>query len=167
MAEAAPVQGRVLELGCGAGAYSRRLVAAGAEAVVAVDRSAAMLRAASAPGVEPLNADAALLSLPERFGLVVSAGMLEFVPDPGAVLRVVRAHLTPDGRAVLLVPRDGWLGDRYRAWHGSHGVPVRLFSRASLTAAADAAGLRVERAREVAPFALVARLRAREVGCAS
>lgn len=157
---ASPVPARVLELGCGAGDYTRRLLAAGAIEVVAVDRSPAMLRRAAGEGVRQVQCDAADLRLDDTFPLVFSAGMLEFVPDAAAVFAVAAAHAAPDAALVLFVPVVGLAGERYRAWHASHGVDVRLFDEAALRDLGAASGWQMTSTRRVWPFGLVARFRA-------
>jgi SAM-dependent methyltransferase len=152
-----PVPSPVLELGCGAGDYTRRLLAAGAREVVAVDRSLAMLDRARGDGVRTILSDAAHLSLSETFPLVFSAGMLEFVPDPTAVFAVAAAHAQPDAALVMFVPVVGVAGERYRAWHASHGVVVQLFDERALEGLGAAWGWRLVATRRVWPFGLAAR----------
>jgi SAM-dependent methyltransferase len=158
MAMVGGVPPRALELGCGSGAYTRRLRAAGASEVVAVDRAPAMVAAAAGPGVRGVVADAAELALGEVFDLVLCAGMLEFVDRPERVLARAADHLAAAGRVVLFVPRPGLGGRAYQAWHAGHGVPVRLFDEAAVDALARGAGLRVTASRRVLPFGLAARL---------
>jgi ubiquinone/menaquinone biosynthesis C-methylase UbiE len=153
-----PTSGRVLELGCGAGAYTRRLLAAGASEVVAVDRAAAMAALAAGPGVRTVVADATKLALGERFPIILCAGMLEFVDDVGAVMATMERHLAPGGRAVVFVPRRCLAGHLYRAWHLRHGLAGRLFDLDALASAGREAGLAIHTARDVLPFGLVARL---------
>jgi len=157
LALASPVPARVLELGCGAGDYTRRLLAAGAMEVVAVDRSPAMLTRAGGARVRQVQCDAADLSLNDTFPLVFSAGMLEFVPDPAAVFSVATAHAAPDAALTLFVPVTGLAGERYRAWHASHGVVVRLFDEGALRELGAAAGWTLTATRRVWPFGLAAR----------
>ena len=161
LAVSAPVPARVLELGCGAGDYTRRLLAAGAQEVVAVDRSSAMLRRAAGVGVRQVQSDAADLCLNDTFPLVFSAGMLEFVPDPSAVFAVAAGHAEPDAALVLFVPVAGMAGERYRRWHADHGVVVRLFDERSLQDLAAPSGWQLRAARRVWPFGLAARFSAR------
>jgi SAM-dependent methyltransferase len=94
--------GLVVELGCGSGALTRHLVAAG-HRVVATDASAAMLDLAceNAPGVEDLR----LLVLPDddvpRADAIVSVGhVISYLPDEPALDRAlvaVAGALAPDG----------------------------------------------------------------------
>jgi len=97
-----PVSGLVLELGCGSGALTRHLVAAG-HRVVATDASPAMveLTRANVPGV----VDARVLVLPDdplpRADAVVSVGhVLNYLPSKEAVeaaLVAIADALEPGG----------------------------------------------------------------------
>ena len=105
LAKLRPVRERggvVLELGCGSGALTRHLVAAG-HRVIATDASPAMLALAreAVPGVEAFRR----LALPDdqlpAADAVVSVGhVLSYLPDAPAVeraFRAVAAALRPDG----------------------------------------------------------------------
>jgi trans-aconitate methyltransferase len=155
------VRGRtVLELGCGAGHYTRLLLAAGASRVVAVDLSPAMLSAAPTERTIRVRADAARVALRAPAGAVLAAGLLEFVDDPAAVLANARRNAAAGTPLVLLVPGGGLPARGYRAWHRRHAVAARLYDRGSLEALATGEGWRVETTRAVWPFTLVARLAA-------
>ncbi len=148
---------RVLELGAGAGHYTRLLLTLGAAEVVAVDLSEAMV--AQLPrGARGLVADAAELRLDERFHHVLSAGMLEFVPDPASVLHNAARHTLPGGTLTLLVPHSGALGWAYHRYHRSHGVTAQTFSPTDLASLAEHTGWRLLHTRRVLPIALVASL---------
>jgi SAM-dependent methyltransferase len=144
----------VLELGCGAGRFTRRLVAGGAR-VVAVDLSDEMLARVPEERVRRVQGDAATVDVGRVFERVLSAGMLEFVPDPAAVLANAARHAEPGARLVLLVPRTGLLGTAYRLWHRAHGVDVRLFDRIAVRRLVTEAGFRVDDLRRVPPFGFV------------
>lgn len=104
----------VLDLACGEGFYSRRLKAAGAERVVGIDISTAMIELAQIQereeplGIEYLCADVGALDrrdLGGPFDLVTAAYLLHYAPDEGALARMctnIAAALTPGGRFVAL-----------------------------------------------------------------
>lgn len=100
----APAAGeRILDLGCGDGTLSLRLMAAGAT-VVGVDSAPAMVRAALAKGVDARLGDAEHLGeiLPgEHYDAVFSNAALHWVRDQDAMLRGVAALLLPGGRFVF------------------------------------------------------------------
>jgi SAM-dependent methyltransferase len=103
------VRGRAtLDLGCGTGYGSARLVKAGAASVVGLDRdrrSIAYARARYGTAVRFLEADAQ--SLPAGLGpfeAIVSSNVFEHLPSPPAALDGVRSHLAPEGVFVLVVP---------------------------------------------------------------
>lgn len=153
------VEGKsVLELGCGAGYYTRCLLGAGARHIVAVDISDRMLSALPPLRVEPVRADAAQLNLGRHFDLIVSAGMLEFVPDPEAVLLAAAYHADPGTVFLLLFPTRSLLGRIYALFHLSHGITISLFDRDRLARIAQRSGWALERIAPASPFSACARL---------
>lgn len=96
----APQQGEhILDLGCGEGALTEKLVAAGA-IVVAVDASAEMIAAARARGLDAHVMDGQKLVFGPEFDAVFSNAALHWMLDPGAVAAGVFAALKPGGRFV-------------------------------------------------------------------
>jgi SAM-dependent methyltransferase len=99
---------RVADLGSGVGRIVRMLMAAGATHVTALEPSQGVqalrrnvaefgdrVRVLHAPG-EALPADLGL-------DFVTAIGVIQFIPDPGPVLRAARAALRPGGRLVVWV----------------------------------------------------------------
>jgi ubiquinone/menaquinone biosynthesis C-methylase UbiE len=101
--------GRVLDVGCGAGAFAARL-ADRAEHVDAVDESAAMIESArrrTPANVTCIHADVMKLSLPaERYDAIVSITALHHLPLADA-LRHLAPALRPGGvLAAVILPRS-------------------------------------------------------------
>lgn len=90
---------RVLDLGCGDGAFTEKVVATGAD-VVGVDASVDMVAAARSRGLDARVADAHVLDLGERFDAVISNAALHWMKEPDAVLAAVARSLAPGGRFV-------------------------------------------------------------------
>lgn len=94
---------RILDLGCGEGALTEKLVAAGAE-VVGVDAGADMVRAARARGLDAHVLDGHALdgwaAAQAPFDAVFSNAALHWMTDPDAVFRGVARALKPGGRFV-------------------------------------------------------------------
>lgn len=95
-----PRQGeRILDLGCGDGALTERLVEAGAE-VVGTDFSADMIEGACARGLDARVMDGHALSFDREFDAVFSNAALHWMTRPDAVIAGVAKALKPGGRFV-------------------------------------------------------------------
>ena len=94
---------RILDLGCGEGALTAKLVEAGAE-VVGVDAGADMVRAAKARGIDAHLLDGHALegwaADQAPFDAVFSNAALHWMTDPDAVFRGAARALKPGGRFV-------------------------------------------------------------------
>ena len=98
---------RVLDLGCGTGYGSARLLAAGAVPVVGADPDERSLRYARRrfPGIRFVGVAAE--GLPSDFGtfdLIVAANVLAHLASPESVLDRVKRHLDPSGTFLASVP---------------------------------------------------------------
>lgn len=146
-------------MGAGAGHYSRLALELGAAHVVALDLSGDMLSKLSNPGITTVVGDAASCDLHQKFERIICAGMLEFVPDPGAVLANARRHATGQARLVVLAPAASFGGFLYRRYHRRNGLNIWNFSKEQLLAVAESSGWTLESYQFVWPFTHVARLR--------
>lgn len=90
---------RVLDLGCGDGVLTEKLVAAGCE-VVGVDADPAMVAAARAKGLDARLGDARTLDFACEFDAVFTNAALHWVGEPERVTAGVRRALKPGGRYV-------------------------------------------------------------------
>jgi SAM-dependent methyltransferase len=135
LASLAPQPGElILDIGCGDGTLTSKIVAAGARAI-GLDASEAMVEAARAKGVDAFVADAQALDLDEqasRFGqfdAAFSNAALHWMLDPDAVASGVHALLRPGGRFVGEMGGDGNLallrgGVRAELEARGHPVPA-------------------------------------------
>jgi trans-aconitate methyltransferase len=90
---------RILDLGCGDGALTEKLVAAGA-GVVAVDAAPDMVAAARAKGIDARIMPGQSLRFDREFDAVFSNAALHWMQPPDAVLAGVYRALKPGGRFV-------------------------------------------------------------------
>ena len=90
---------RILDLGCGDGALTEKIAAAGAE-VVAVDSSPEFIAAARTRGLDARLMDGEALTFSDEFDAVFSNAALHWMRDAGAVLDGVSRALKPGGRFV-------------------------------------------------------------------
>jgi len=90
---------RVLDLGCGDGALTEKLVAAGCR-VIAIDSSPEQIGAARARGLDARRGSAEALPFEAEFDAVFSNAVLHWIRDAGAVIASVYRALGPGGRFV-------------------------------------------------------------------
>ena len=91
---------RILDLGCGDGQLSKRIVAAGAS-VAGLDSSPQMAAAAQSLGIDAIVGDAEALPFESQsFDAVFSNAALHWVRDHDAMLSGVKRVLRPGGRFV-------------------------------------------------------------------
>ena len=89
----------ILDLGCGDGVLTQKIVAAGAT-VIAVDAGPDMVAAARARGIDARVMDGQKLTFSGEFDAVFSNAALHWMRDQQAVLAGVRQALKPGGRFV-------------------------------------------------------------------
>lgn len=97
-------EGGVLDLGCGAGAWLRRLEASGYKRLVGVDRDTQPISTAN---LRIMSADLECQNLGldgEKFGLVTLVEVIEHMHNPGALLRVAESHLAEAGAVLITTP---------------------------------------------------------------
>jgi len=90
---------RILDLGCGDGALTVKLVEAGAE-VVGADASEDFIRAARERGIDARLFDGHALTFEKEFDAVFSNAALHWMSQPDAVIAGVARALKPGGRFV-------------------------------------------------------------------
>jgi trans-aconitate methyltransferase len=91
---------RILDLGCGDGALTEKLIATGAK-VVGVDASPNMIAASKKRGLNANLADGYALNFNSEFDAVFSNAALHWMKrDPDAVIQGVHRALKPGGRFV-------------------------------------------------------------------
>src|SRR5687768_4197696 len=89
----------ILDVGCGEGSLTEKIIAAGAT-VVGIDASAEMVAAATARGIDARVIDAQRLRFDREFDAVFSNAALHWVRDHDAMLAGIHRALKPGGRFV-------------------------------------------------------------------
>jgi trans-aconitate methyltransferase len=90
---------RILDLGCGDGALTEKLLARAAS-VLGLDASPDMVAAARARGLDAHVGDGQCLAFSEEFDAVFTNAALHWMPDGAAVIAGVFRSLRPGGRFV-------------------------------------------------------------------
>ena len=143
---APPPAARILEIGCGTGHNLAMLARFGSVDAIELDPAARAV--ASARLGEPVS-DARLPELggiaEDAYDLVALLDVLEHVEDDVAALRSIARRLRvgepgAGGRVLLTVPQFGWMWSGHDVANHHH----RRYSKRTLRAAIEAAGLRVE-----------------------
>lgn len=119
---------RILDLGCGEGALTKRLAASGCE-VVGIDASPEMVEAAVGGGLDARLMDGHSLSFDAEFDAVFSNASLHRMKKPDQVIAGVRRALKNGGR---FVGEFGGHGNIAVVVHG-RGWPWRSADSRSMT----------------------------------
>ena len=90
---------RILDIGCGDGALTERIVAAGVQ-VVGIDPSPELTAAARARGLDVRLFDARTLPFQNEFDAVFTNAVLHWIPELDVVVANVHRALKPHGRFV-------------------------------------------------------------------
>jgi SAM-dependent methyltransferase len=154
-----PHQGRVLDVGCGAGSVAKAVKRERPDLEVAgcdVSRSALDVASAAAEGVDFRLAQAEKLPFADgEFDFVWIFDVLEHVEKPEQVLREVARVLRPGGEFHIVLPLEGqpWTlyqligcGSRWTA-KVRHGGHIQVFSSDRFSGLAAFCGLPVKRSR--------------------
>lgn len=138
--------GRVLDVGCGSGAFLARMRALGWD-VAGVEPDPAA--AAAAKRVHGVDVEGTVDGFAGRqFDAITMHHVIEHLPDPQADVTALAARLAPGGRLVIVTPNIRSAGRRLFGAHWVHWDPPRhlwMFSRPALNRVATSAGLVVER----------------------
>ncbi|MDO6823210.1 malonyl-ACP O-methyltransferase BioC [Marinobacter sp. 1_MG-2023] len=112
----------VLDLGCGTGWFTRKLVGLGCVvSIMGMDLSPGMIGhagASSPSGIDWVVGDAESIPLPDQScDLIFSNLMIQWCTDPAPVLRECRRVLRPGGRLAISTLLEGTLWELDQAWN--------------------------------------------------
>lgn len=137
----------VLDVGCGPGTFLLVALGRGFE-VAGVEPAAEAGEKARELGLDVFTGTVEQFEQQSerRFGMVTSFEVLEHVPDPVAILRVIRRLMSQEGRLIVSVPNvDDPYCLRQRLASTMPPVHINFFNRSSMRRALEAAGFEVER----------------------
>jgi SAM-dependent methyltransferase len=133
-----PKDARILEIGCGTGHNLAMLGQFGTVDAIEIDPAARQI--ASQRLGKPVG-DAPLPGLPgiERgaYDMIAVLDVVEHIEDDVAALEAMKACLKPGGKILIAVPAHQWMWSAHDSVNHHH----RRYSKATLRAAIDAAGL--------------------------
>lgn len=137
-----PNEARILEIGCGTGHNLPMLARFGRVDAIEIDPAA---RAIASDRLGRPVGDAPLPELPgvERsaYDLVAVLDVVEHIEDDIAALAAMRTLLKPGGKILIAVPAHQWMWSAHDIVNHHH----RRYSRKTLAAAIERAGLRPDR----------------------
>jgi SAM-dependent methyltransferase len=153
----------LMDLGCGAGHYVRYALDLKARHVVGVDLSPSMVAALPKKHVTGIVSQAETVTFSRQISRILSAGLLEFVSNPQALLKnALKLVEKENGILVLLVPTANLWGEIYRIFHHRNGFKIHLFSKDSIVALAEQSGWSYSDSRMVPPFSLVCKFKVKQ-----
>jgi SAM-dependent methyltransferase len=123
----------VLDLGCGAGLYSRRFRDLGASRVHATDVSSQMI--SSLEGEENISttiSSVEKLDIGEKFDLIVAAGLVEFLDAPEDLFGTAKRHANAGATLLVLFPCNGLLSKLYKFYHRLNGLQINIIPEREL-----------------------------------
>lgn len=133
---------RMLEIGCGTGAFLRSLAGTPGLELLGSEIYLRGLKSAMARGgggIEFIQLDATRIPFESEFDLVGAFDVIEHIEDDESVLRGIGRALRPGGRLLVTVPQHPFLWSRLdELVHHK-----RRYTRAELVRKVEAAGLRV------------------------
>jgi SAM-dependent methyltransferase len=142
---------RILDIGCGTGLNAEYLAAKG-HTVIGADLSPVAIEKLRAKGFEGMVCDISDEELPwsgGSFDLIFASEVLEHVANTEAFMTEVSRLLRPGGTLVLSTPNSAFWAYRLLGLLGQtaseyqHPGHIRFFSRRSLAAAVECAGLTI------------------------
>ncbi|WP_448501202.1 class I SAM-dependent methyltransferase [Sphingomonas sp.] len=162
---ALPADARILEIGCGTGHNLPMLARFGAVDAIEIDEAAGAIasqRLGRPVGTAPLPALDGVA--PASYDLVAVLDVIEHVGDDVAALKGIARALKPGGAILVTVPAHPWMWSAHDVVNHHH----RRYSKATLAAAIDRAGLRHNGLRYfnslLFPIAVAARLAGKLTG---
>jgi len=145
----------VLDVGSGAGYYTRMALDLGATHVVALDFSQNMINQLPKNNVTGLVGDASQIKLEKRFSHFIMAGLLEFAPDPSAVFANMFIHAQNGADMIVLAPKNNIWGRIYKRYHRRHEISINLFTTEDLLELGERVGWDTVSVKHVFPFSMV------------
>ncbi|MBI2139362.1 class I SAM-dependent methyltransferase [Candidatus Woesearchaeota archaeon] len=146
----------VLDVGCGSGHYGA-LIREAHGVPFGIDIAPKMVLETRKLGIAAEVCNIELERPKGVFDKALCAGALEFMRHPEQGAQNIYESLKRGGVFVCIYPRTSPAGFLYKAFHLSHGVRIRLFSRNGLHRLLAHAGFRIYEDRKADPITNVVR----------
>lgn len=105
---------RVLDFGCGTGAWLERLYACNFRALTGIDRRADDFSATSKAHFICCDLDQPVTAELGTYDLITAIEIIEHVANPEALVALADSHLAPNGWLVITTPNIYSIGTRFR-----------------------------------------------------
>ena len=149
-----PRGSRVLDVGCGTGCNSEIVALDCGAALIGIEPDADRAAEAQKRGLNVIHAYLTEHFFEEHgtFDVILFVDVLEHLANPGAVLKMVRPGLTPNGRIIVSVPNVAHWSVRWQLLRGNFNYEefgimdathLRWFTRYSLTKLFERTGYEV------------------------
>jgi len=96
--------GKILEVGCGKGAFLEQLLKLGKYEVLGIELNSRAISYAYNRGLPVINADIGELEVSDKFNAICLFQVLEHLSEPGKFIEKVISRLKPGGRLIFSVP---------------------------------------------------------------
>lgn len=115
----------ILDLGCGAGYYSKYLIENHQSQIYSYDFSGEMLKQLQGKNINTFEVNLEMITEDQVpfFEYALAMGSLEFVNNLENLMHVLRLKAKKSSHVIILVPQDGIIGFLYRVVHKTWGCP--------------------------------------------
>jgi len=138
----------ILDVGAGAGYYSRVMIKKEAKKVYAVDISKLMLKNLKLKKIVKINKDAEKFKIKKKFYKIICAGLLEFAFSAEKILINIRLHAYKNSKLVILFPMNNFLGRIYQLYHLKNGIKIKLFNDSEINMILKNSGWTVKKSKK-------------------
>ncbi len=142
----------IMELGCGAGFYSKKLQHFTSNPLVLVDFSKSMLEKIKIKNSKKICCNINTFKRIQPFDLIVAMGVLEFSANINNFFKIISENLDINGHAILMTPMYSILSIPYYLYHLKNGISLKYLRKKHLHINCDHHGFEIISRQFVFPF---------------